>query len=469
MKKVLIFGCLALSVSITFGQAGANDPLFAPGSGADAHFWTTMIQPDGKILIGGTFTTCADLSRRHIARFNADGSLDTGFDPGTGAVGVGDDDIYSIAILPDGKLVVGGDFITFDGTPRNYIVKLNSDGSVDPAFDPGEGANDWVRSVILVDDGKLVIGGDFTTYDGVPRNRIARINSDGSLDPTFDPGAGSDGAIIHMVVLPDGKILAGGLFTTYDGVSRKTIVRVDSDGSLDTSFDPGTGGTSSVRNIALQMDGKAILTGPFLNFNGTGRNYVIRLNTDGGVDDSFASGAGPNQAAYGSVVQSDGKVVVVGAFTQFDGVDRKRIVRLDSDGSIDPGFDPGVGANSIIWNIALQTDGKMPIGGQFTTYAGAARNHIARVLGDGNAGIQHAEPEVTLHFAPDPAHDILRITGVDRATGWSVKDLQGRELLQGDAVQADELVIDVSHLSTGSYLFVVRDGQFDRTARFAKL
>ena len=194
--------------------------------------------PGGWILLshlggGGTGTT----PRNYIGRLNSDGSLDTGFDPGAGSL------VYAFALQADGRIVVGGNF-TYLGvggagiTTRSYIARLNSDGSVDDSFDPG--ASDLSLALALQADGRILVGGNFTTLGGATRNNIGRLNSDGTLDVTFDPGAG--GPVYALEVQSDSKILVGGNFTTLDGgggsgtTARNDIGRLNPDGTLDETL-----------------------------------------------------------------------------------------------------------------------------------------------------------------------------------------------------------------------------------------
>ena len=172
---------------------------------------------------------------------NADGSLDTTFDPGTGVNNVSYNVIYSSAILGDGKIIIGGNFTSFNGYTRYGIAKLTSTGAVDTTFPAsGTGINTsggQVHTLAVQSDGKIVIGGGFTTYQSTARGNIARLNTNGSLDTTFlAAGVGTDGMINSLAVQSDGKVLIGGDFATYTGVVRYRIARVNTDGSLDTSF-----------------------------------------------------------------------------------------------------------------------------------------------------------------------------------------------------------------------------------------
>ncbi len=134
--------------------------------------------------------------------------------------------VFSLAQQADGKLLVGGDFITSGGTNRVNLARLNVDGSLDTSFDVGTGANAIVYAIGLQSDGKVIVGGDFTSINGTNRNRFARLNSDGSLDDTFDPGRGANNTVYSLVVLPDDNIIIGGDFTEVGGVLRRGVARI---------------------------------------------------------------------------------------------------------------------------------------------------------------------------------------------------------------------------------------------------
>jgi uncharacterized delta-60 repeat protein len=359
---------------------GSLDTTFDPGTGASSTVESVALQSDGKILVGGFFTTFNGVARNRVTRLNADGSLDTSFDPGTGV----NSTVYSFAVQPDGKIVIGGSFTTYNGTSRNYIARLNSDGSLDTSFVVGTGANNPVWSVATQADGKIVVGGDFTTYNGTTRNRIARLHSDGSLDTSFVVGTGANVRVRSIAVQDDGKIVIGGLFTTYNDVARNYIASLNANGSLDTSFVVGTGANNWVNSVAVQDDGKIVIGGTFTTYNGTARNRIARLNADGSLDTSFVVGTGANNWVFSVAVQGDGKILIGGAFTSFDGVTRNRIARMNTDSSLDTSFAVGSSANSTIEAVALQPDGKVLIGGAFTTYNDVARNRIARLNADGS-------------------------------------------------------------------------------------
>jgi uncharacterized delta-60 repeat protein len=359
---------------------GSLDASFNPGTGASYIIHTMALQPSGKIIIGGSFTSYNGTGRNYIARLNADGSLDTSFNPGTGASNT----VSTMTLQPDGKIIIGGDFQAYNGTGRNSIARLNTNGTLDATFNPGTGANYWVYTTTLQPDGKIIIGGDFTSYNGTGRNRIARLNADGSLDASFNPGTGASEFLFTTVLQPDGTIIIGGVLTSFNDMGCNHIGRLHADGNLDASFNPGTGANNEVRSIALQPDGKILIGGEFTFYNGTTRDRIARLNADGSLDASFNPGTGANDVIYSAAVQPDGKILIGGAFTNYNGIGRNRIARLNADGSLDASFNPGTGANSSVITIAVQPDGKILICGTFTIYNGTGRHCFARLNADGS-------------------------------------------------------------------------------------
>ena len=198
----LATGALALAAPIAPAQVPLPDD-FNPG--ANDSVYSLAVQADGKILVGGYFTTLGGQTRNYLGRLNPDGTLDTGFNPGANSY------VYSLAVQADGKILVGGVFSTLGGQTRNGIGRLNPDGTLDTAFNPGANGGS-VDSLAVQADGKILVGGQFTTLGGQTRNRIGRLNPDGTLDTAFNPGANS--SVTSLAVQADGKILVGGAFTT---------------------------------------------------------------------------------------------------------------------------------------------------------------------------------------------------------------------------------------------------------------
>ncbi|HRA18314.1 MAG TPA: T9SS type A sorting domain-containing protein [Flavobacteriales bacterium] len=421
---------------------GTLDTGFNVGSGVVGWVYSTKLQSDGKILIGGDFTSYNAISRNHIARLNGDGSLDTSFDPGAGT----DQLIYSVATQADGKILIGGLFNSYNGTARKCIARLNMDGSLDTGFDPGAGANFWINSVTVQPDGKILIGGEFTSYNGIARIGITRLNADGSMDTSFDQGTGTSSWVESISLQTDGKIVIGGAFSSYNGTSRKNIARLNADGSLDTDFDPGTGTNHNpIHATSIQYDGKILIGGNFTMYDGIARNCIARLHTDGSLDLGFDPGTGANNVVYSTTIQADGKILIGGAFWDYNGTLINRLARLNTDGSLDMDFTIGTGSNNGVLSSALQADGKILIGGTFTSYDGVGRNRIAR-LNNGPVGIQEVDTQ-NMSVFPNPSQRSVSVsTSMTGPLVITVTDLTGKLILkdfaQGSTAQPIMIRLD---------------------------
>jgi len=356
------------------------------GTGANNDVWSVAVQGDNKILISGAFTNYNGTNCGYITRLNSDGTIDSTFNPG----GAGANNLVTdITLQGDGKILIGGAFGSYNGTACGCITRLKSDGTIDNTFNPLglAGANNWVESVTLQVDGKILIAGGFTSYNGTACGYITRLESDGNLDNTFNVGGGgASNTVISVAVQSDGKILIGGLFTSYNGTAcSQGIIRLESDGTLDATFNPGGAGVNlAVESIILQGDGRILIGGAFGSYNGTTCGNVTRLNGDGTIDATFnPGGAGASNNVESIAVQSDGKILIGGGFTSYNG--SISFTKLSGDGTLDSAFNPGgTGANNTVTDITLQGDGKILIGGWFTSYNGTACSQaITRLKSDG--------------------------------------------------------------------------------------
>jgi uncharacterized delta-60 repeat protein len=248
-----------------------------------------------KIYIGGWFTSIQGTAAQRLARLNLSAmTIDTSFNTTTGFVNT--EDVQDMVLQPDGKLIVLGSFTSYKGVSINRIVRINSDASIDPTFQTsgatfGFNGNISRNCTVLQSDGKVIVGGAFTTYSGVTYNRIIRLNSNGTIDNTFVIGTGFNTNVNCITLQSDGKILVGGGFSTYSGQSNSFLVRLDSNGTKDTTF---TGTTNStVTSITVQNDGKILIGGSSITqVNSINVNQVCRLNTDGSIDNTFSAGTG---------------------------------------------------------------------------------------------------------------------------------------------------------------------------------
>jgi uncharacterized delta-60 repeat protein len=360
---------------------------------------SVAVQPDDKVLVAPLLPLSNGF---YIGRLNTNGTLDGSFNPGTAI----NSQIESIAIQADGKVLVGGKFTSINGTNRNRIARLNSDGAFDATFNPGTGANGEVHSVVQLSDGKILVAGYFTSINDTNRNRIARLNADGSLDTTFNPGSGADFYIYRTAVQSDGKILIVGGFSTVNGTNCNAIARLNSNGALDTGFNPGANAGSYMLALAVQPDGRVLIGGEFTSISGTNRTRLARLNSNGTLDASFNPGTGANGEVEDLAVQSDGRILVGGSFTSINGTNRNYVARLNSDGSPDTSFTPS--ANSRVQTIAFAASGKAIIGGNFTNINSISRSRIARLLGDPRLTIIRTGGNVTVSWPTNAGNFTLQ-------------------------------------------------------------
>ncbi len=345
------------------------------GTGFNGTVYQIVRQNDGKYIVAGDFTTYKGVAINRIIRLNADGSFDNTFTVGTGFNLA----VRSMIIQSNNKVIVGGQFTTYNGTNVNRIVRLKTDGSIDNSFAIGTAFNEIVYSIAMQMDGKILVGGNFTNYNGNVRNRIIRLNIDGSIDNSFTIGAGFNNYISKLIIQPDGKITAIGAFTSYKGVAINRIIRLNSDGSQDATFAIGTGFNSVVNAIAAQSDGKYLVGGSFTSYNGSTRNRIIRINDNGSIDAGYTVGTGFETNVLDIVIQPDNKAIISGQFTTYTGLSRNRIVRLFDTGLMDNNFNIGTGFNGNTRSAILQPDGNVLIVGEFTTYKGSSINRIIRL------------------------------------------------------------------------------------------
>ncbi|MBS0659986.1 MAG: choice-of-anchor D domain-containing protein [Verrucomicrobia bacterium] len=353
--------------------AAAGDPDATFNGSTNGTVFTTAVQPDGKVLVGGSFTTAGGAAHARLARFNADGTIDASFHPTV------DNTIYTLAVQTDGRILLGGIFTTVSGVARQRLARLNADGTLDAGFNPTPDGN--VHCLNLQPDGRIFVSGTFTFLAGAPANAgLARLNANGTFDNTW--GTVTDGAVLATLLQPDGKILICGQFTSVNLEPHLRLARLHADGTTDSTFNASCDATPLA--LALQPDGKVLVAGSFVAPGGQfGLPRLARFNADGSVDATFTPN--PNARVWGVSLQTDGKILAVGDFFQVGtlGTPRNRIARFHANGTLDTAFDPNVDGN--LQAASFQGDGRILIGGVFGnvgTGVSAAHANIARLLND---------------------------------------------------------------------------------------
>lgn len=333
------------TIDTTFNSNGSGGQL----SGFNGAVSNSDVQVDDKILITGNFTQYDGVAVPRIVRLNPNGTLDTTFNTnlGTGFNSNTRGVVQETVTGPDyGKIVVAGTFTGINGSSAKYLARLNADGTPDTAFNANIGAvgfsggSGGSQRIGIQSNGKIIVGGQFTVFNGHTVNRITRLNSDGTWDATFNTGGtSSNGSVYAINVLSNDKILIGGNLNTFNGVSTGYMMRLNADGTLDTSFNSGgVGAVGEIDALFVQPNGKIIVEGTaFTKYNGVTVNYIARLNEDGTLDSSFNSGtgfnAGTTNGVHGtnSIFRSNGNIVLNGNFTSYNGTPVGYIVSLQTD------------------------------------------------------------------------------------------------------------------------------------------
>lgn len=362
-------------------------PIIIPAGGADEGFDDTVnaiapaLDSSDDVYVVGEFSVYKNSPVNRIARLNNDGSLDTGFVVGTGF----DASVQTVTPATDGSgdVYVGGSFTSYDGSSAGYIARLNLDGTLDVMFDTGTGFDSSINIIVPASDGSgdIYVGGTFTSYNGMGvGSGLIRLNDNGSIDAGFSTGTGWGESGIAMATDGSGDVY----------VARRLspgIARLNSDGSIDVGFDTDvTGFNDEVRSIAVAIDGSGdvYVAGAFDNYNGTGNHGIVRLNSDGSLDSGFATdGSFISEGIFITpAIDASGDIYV--DINQLLG-----IARLNGDGTQDTGFDTGTGIFGGFGvspnSVALATDGSgdVYVGGSFTHYKFNPAARIARLTAGG--------------------------------------------------------------------------------------
>lgn len=394
--------------------------------------------PEEKMYLGGGFTSILGVPTPNIARVFQDGVVDQSFNVGTGPNSA----VRKIRVQSDGKILVSGGFTTFNGVARNNLVRLNQDGSVDATFNVTSNASQ-LDVCDIQPDGRILVCGDFTTINGSARKQVARLETSGSTDLSFDFGTGVPTGQIRVIkVMPDGTMLVGGNFSSIGGTTREGIARLNSNGSVDSSFTLGmnmsfvmdiqttadnkivvanlsrvvralpngtldptftTSGnifSNTLRFLIPLADGKLLVGGDFNSIViGTGstvmKRSIVRLNPDGNLDSSLAS-LFTDGHAYAAAVDAQGRIMIGGSSMEMEGIDLVGLTRLNSDGTRDESFVGRTLQRANIFATLVEPDGKIMVGGDFDTLNVDAHQSVARVNPDGST--DHT-------FVPDVAVD----------------------------------------------------------------
>ena len=381
------------------------------------HLSQIALQPDGKIVIAGTKGQFM-VSGFSTIRLNKDGSRDSSFAqevswvtdsylnindlkiendggillctsysnhnvhlPFNGGVsridkyghyvnGNGGFSIYSILIQPDGKIICSGVRNVADGIRENEMIRFNKDFTIDSTFTfkSGDvykainkfGGEKWLIAADLQQDGKILIGGVFEEVDGLVATNIARLNSNGDVDVTFNQRTACNGTILTSAVQANGKTIIAGKFSRYDYHATPNIARLKENGRLDPSFNVGSGTNGEINNVAVQPDGRVVIAGRFTSYDGYPCSNIVRLNKNGSLDKSFENVVTDNFIRK-VAIDKNGKIILAGDFKTINGIPRMGIGRLLPDGTLDNAFNSCITGDTLgrVYDFVLAPRGRL--------------------------------------------------------------------------------------------------------------
>jgi uncharacterized delta-60 repeat protein len=452
---VRLFGPIALSILSHngFGQdffPGLLDTNFSPPA-ISGRVYAIKSHHDGKVIVGGDYETSSPPDRYSLARLNGDGTLDGSFSPPFGDSSV----VNALLVQADGKVFVAGDLF-IQGQTRYPFVRLQPNGSLDLAV-PRTGNEVGYATALDQSNRVMVAGGSF-----VGLNRlfyVRRLNGNGTTDTNFNTGTGANEPVNALAVQPDGKIIVAGAFTNFNGSPRMGVARLNSDGSVDSTFELRDSPDGTVLALALQEDGRLIIGGSFTNVGTTLRPGVARFNTNGTLDETFNPRTGAERAVFALALDDSDRVLIGGTFTAVGGLPRPGIARLHPDGRPDFGFraHPSTGPiPNVIYSISFDEHGKVLVGGHFWLMDDVSRYGAARLYG-GDGDLEPATIFTTSsnHTVNAGQSRTLR-TQIWSSTPVSYEWLHNGVVLAG--ATNDTLVLSAIHTNqAGVYAVAVRN------------
>lgn len=362
----------ATSAAAIPASALSLDPSYTPTVtlfGSTPLVSRAVVAKDGSAYIAGEISDVDGQPRTGVAHLLADGSLDPNFT--TVGSGLNTPEVDSMVVQPDGKVILGGEYMTYDGQPVTNVVRLNSDGTLDTTFNPPNLAG-RANGLALQPDGKILVG----LSSGAP----VRLNSDGTLDNTFAATMTPQTGVYSFAVMPDGDIYIAGAWSYLNGVEwRFGLARLNSDGSTDFGFNPRTQVTAGyVFGLHAGPKGKVIAGGRFTLADGT-TSYLATFNNKGQLKDGVGSVAAPSSTVVSLEVHR-GKVIIGGLFTSVAGKPRGEIAELNSDGSLTKNNFGGGADDGQVWLVDSDAKGSLLVGGNFSSMSGDPRTGVARFI-----------------------------------------------------------------------------------------
>ena len=419
---VASYGDSGIAVELGFKRLNADlaiDPSFSPGS-KDGSIAALMLTRSGDVLIGGGFTTIGGKTRYGLARLTSTGAVDDSFQVEVKYAG----SVSMLSMLPDGGVLAAGSMSTVSGLVRNSVFRINPSGTSVGNFGLPTSGQPPVTAILALRNGKNLVATRYSPVDGSQTNQITRYSIDGTIDSNFKLTNGPNSTCVTMVEQPDGRVVIGGDFLSVGGFNLTRIARLETSGAIDPSFNSGSGPNNSVLKALVQSDGKLIVFGSFSSVNSVPRMRVVRLLANGAVEGNYNPGTnflGPLDVG----LRSDDKLIIVGHSDVPGGM-----LRINTNGLVDSGFHSGatnVPHSVTIQGVAVYCDDSIIIGGQFVAYDGVPRTNLARLYPDGRldtrfdpgaAQISFGTLNIGIGFAPNGdvwlGGQLMNFNGVER-------------------------------------------------------
>lgn len=517
-RVVLARGCLYTAPTGPIGTGGELLTRFQSNGSVDTQFGTqsqvdgplnvVVVQADGRLLLGGSFSRYGSLTNANLVRVGNTGAVDATFHPALSSYG----DVRSVLLQPDGKLLVGGSFSEVNGQPAANLLRLQPNGLPDPTFGFPSVEDGYVNRLALQPDGKIVLAGTFSSVNGAALPAVARLLASGAVDASFQPaGSPQPQGATALALQADGRILVGSNFGITLGGQRKTLHCLQPNGQLDATFaqNLGTGPNSSISDLAVLPDGRVYVGGGFSRFNTTAAEGVVRLLPNGALDAAFALPAAVTGSRSVDKVLplANGGALVGGTFSSYGGVARTNLVQLAADGTVDPalnaplagfglpvlfqqpdgkiiagsrghhsvggvnqgalfrlnasgtldnsfGAGPGLISPSVT-GLAVQPDGKLVVTGFFTSVSGQPYVGIVRLTAPNVLRVAANKSLARTQAWPNPVRHVLNLEldAAARPQRVTLLDAAGNTVKQQAATAAMRL--DLRHLPAGVYLLRV--------------
>ena len=343
-----------------------------------------LAAPDGSTFIAGNFTTANPIPAPYFFSTSTAGVPDYTLNLLAGFNG----QVYAAAALSDGSLIVGGNFTSYQGQLANYIAKISPAGVLDTTFNGitgSNGTNDLVYTIGVDASDNIYLGGCFSAYRGTTVFNITKVSKAGVIDTTFSPtGSNGTNSCVLSIALSGTNIFFGGYFSSYRGATANFIAEVDSTGTLNTTFTGAAGPNAPVTTVAVSGS-KVYFGGSFNQYKGVTANNLAATDTSGNLDTTFTAATGPNNDVSVILVDTSG-IYIGGYFTTYRGATANYIAKLDTSGNLDTTFSPGSGQNGLNSNVSAiaVASSALYVGGSFNQYRGATANYVAKLDTSGN-------------------------------------------------------------------------------------